>query len=106
MEMPRFFWSPSVNPTNILFYTGNRFPGWRNRLIVSGLGSRQLQLLQINKEGNVLGRPIAMLNQLGVRFRDVRQGPDGLLYVLTEMRNSGNEDTDGALLRIEPAEPE
>jgi len=106
MEMPRFFWSPSVNPTNILFYTGTRFPGWRGMLIVSGLGSKQLQLLRINKEGNVIGRPISMLNQLGVRFRDVRQGPDGFLYVLTEMRNAGNDDTDGAVLRIEPAEPD
>jgi glucose/arabinose dehydrogenase len=104
MEMPRFFWSPSVNPTNILFYTGTRFAGWRGRLIVSGLGSKQLQVLQVNKAGNVIGRPISILNQLGVRFRNVRQGPDGLLYVLTEMRLQGNEDVDGALLRIEPAD--
>jgi len=106
VEMPRFFWSPSVNPTNILFYTGTKFPGWRSSLIVSGLGSRQLQLLRINKDGNVIGRPVVMLNQLGVRFRDVRQGPDGFLYVLTEMRNAGNDDLDGSLLRIEPADPD
>jgi glucose/arabinose dehydrogenase len=73
-------------------------------LIVSGLGSKQLQLLRINKEGNIIGRPLSILNQLGVRFRIVRQGPDGFLYVLTEMRNAGNDDLDGALLRIEPAE--
>ncbi|MGH9383971.1 MAG: hypothetical protein ACRD2N_06770 [Vicinamibacterales bacterium] len=52
------------------------------------------------------GRPISILNELGVRFRDMRRGPDGFLYVLTEMRMAGNEDVDGALLRIEPADPE
>ena len=68
-------------------------------------GASRLKTIR-DKEGNVIGRPISMLNQLGVRFRDVRQGPDGFLYVLTEMRNAGNDDTDGAVLRIEPAEPE
>jgi glucose/arabinose dehydrogenase len=47
-----------------------------------------------------------MLGQLGQRFRDVRQGPDGLLYLLTEGRVAGNEDVDGSVLRIEPAEPQ
>ena len=106
LEMPVYFWNPTFNPTNILFYTGNRFPAWRRSLIVSGLGSKQVQRLTINQRGAVVGRPVSMLGQLGQRFRDVRQGPDGLLYVLTEGRVSGNEDLDGAVLRIEPAELE
>ena len=103
MEMPTYFWNPTFNPTNILFYTGSRFPAWRRSLIVSGLGSKQVQRLTINQSGAVVGRPVSMLGQLGQRFRDIRQGPDGLLYVLTEGRLSGNEDLDGSVLRIEPA---
>jgi aldose sugar dehydrogenase len=106
IEMPAFAWNPAVNPTNILFYTGTAFAGWRNSLIVSGLGSKQLQRLTINREGLVVGRPESLLGQLGLRFRDIRQGPDGALYVLTEGRPSGNDDTDGAVLRIEAAPPE
>jgi glucose/arabinose dehydrogenase len=102
MEMPAYVWNPTVNPTNILFYSGDRFVGWRGSLIVSGLGSKQLQRLAINRQGVIVGRPESLLGQLGLRFRDVRQGPDGALYVLTEGRGSGNDDTDGSLLRIEP----
>jgi glucose/arabinose dehydrogenase len=105
MEMPVYVWNPTFNPTNILFYTGNRFPGWRRNLIASGLG-KQLQRLTVNQSGAIVGRPQSFLGQLGQRFRDVRQGPDGFLYVLTETRNAGNDDVDGSVLRIEPAEPE
>jgi aldose sugar dehydrogenase len=105
MEMPVFFWNPVVNPTNILFYTGTRFPGWRGSLLVSGLGSKQLQRLPVDAKGSV-GRPQSMLGQLGLRFRDMRQGPDGFLYLLTEMQQTGNDDVDGAVLRVEPAERE
>ena len=103
MEMPAFTWNPSVNPTNIFFYTGTAFVGWRNSLIVSGLGSKQLQRLTLNRQGMVVGQPERLLTQLGLRFRDVKQASDGALYVLTEGRPSGNDDTDGSVLRIEPA---
>jgi glucose/arabinose dehydrogenase len=103
IEMPAFAWNPSVNPTNVLFYTGTAFAGWRNSLFVSGLGSKQLQRLTINRDGQIAGRPEPLLGELGLRFRDIRQGADGALYVLTEGRPSGNDDVDGALLRIEAA---
>lgn len=103
MEMPAFVWNPSVNPTNILFYTGTAFVGWRNSLFVSGLGSKQLQRLTLNRQGMIVGQPESLLGQLGLRFRDIRQAPDGALYVLTEGRPQGNDDADGAVLRIEPA---
>jgi glucose/arabinose dehydrogenase len=103
IEMPAFAWNPSVNPTNVLFYTGTAFAGWRNSLFVSGLGSKQLQRLTINRDGQIAGRPEPLLGELGLRFRDIRQGTDGALYVLTEGRPSGNDDVDGALLRIEAA---
>ena len=47
--MPAFAWNPSVNPTNVLFYTGTAFAGWRGSLLVSGLGSKQIQRLTINQ---------------------------------------------------------
>lgn len=103
IEMPIFAWNPSVNPTNILFYAGTAFAGWRGNLLVAGLGSKQIQRLTLNRQGQIVGRPESLLMQLGLRFRDIRQGPDGALYVLTEGRPSGNDDTDGSLLRIEPA---
>jgi glucose/arabinose dehydrogenase len=103
MEMPAYVWNPSVNPTNILFYTGTAFVGWRNSLLVSGLGSKQVQRLTLNRSGLVVGQPESLLGQLGLRFRDIRQGRDGALYVLTEGRPQGNDDADGAVLRIEPA---
>jgi glucose/arabinose dehydrogenase len=106
IEMPVYFWSPAFNPTALVFYTGNRFASWRRSLIVSGLGSKHLQRLSLHRNGVITGRPQSMLGQLSQRFRDVQQGPDGFLYVLTEGRLIGNDDVDGAVLRIEPAEPE
>ena len=88
--MPIFAWNPSVNPTNILFYAGSAFAGWRGNLFVAGLGSKQIQRLTLNREGRIVGRPESLLMQLGLRFRDIRQGPDGALYVLTEGRPSGS----------------
>ena len=98
IEMPVYFWNPVMNPTALLFYTGNRFTSWRRTLIVSGLGSKQLQRFPLSQQG-LNGRPQSMLGQLAQRFRNVKQGPDGFLYVLTEGRVSGNADLDGSLLR-------
>ena len=63
IEMPAFAWNPSVNPTNVLFYTGTAFAGWRNSLFVSGLGSKQLQRLTINRDGQIAGRPEPLLGR-------------------------------------------
>jgi glucose/arabinose dehydrogenase len=106
LEMPAYYWSPSFNPSNMFFYTGRKFAGWRNSLVVAGLGSKHLQRLTVTPAGVIMGRPESMLRELDIRFRDVRQGPDEFLYVLTERRTAGNEDTDGLLLRIEPAPAE
>jgi glucose/arabinose dehydrogenase len=106
MEMPVYFWSPSFNPSAILFYTGNRFPTWRLQLIVSGLRGGQLQRFSFNQKGRISGRPQLMLGQIRQRFRNVAQSLDGYLYVLTEGRIIGNEDVDGTVLRVEPAERE
>jgi aldose sugar dehydrogenase len=102
MENPRMFWVPSISPSSITFYTGNRFPSWKGNLFVGALNGKQLQRVAFNQPSQAERRE-PLLTQLDVRVRDVGQGPDGLLYVATEMRTAG-EDPDGAILRIEPAE--
>ena len=101
MEQPFLFWVPSIGVTGLTFYTGDRFPAWQGSVFVGSLFSAgpsragQVQRLTFNENGLPVGRE-SLFTELGQRIRDVRQGPDGLLYVLTD------EDA-AALLRIEPA---
>jgi aldose sugar dehydrogenase len=102
MEMPRLFWVPAISPSAITFYTGDRFPAWKGNLFVSALNGQQVQRVAFGQPVQAERRE-PLLTQLGVRFRDVQQGPDGHLYVATETRRTGG-DPDGTILRIEPAE--
>ena len=94
---------PSIAVAGGTFYTGDRFPGWKRSFFVGGLRegetprTGQIQRIEFNDKWEELRRE-PMLRELHQRIRDVRQGPDGLLYVVT------GEDQ-GALLRIEPGEP-
>jgi aldose sugar dehydrogenase len=100
MENPMVVWLPSIAITGMTFYTGDRFPHWRRNLFVGGLReggiprTGQIQRVVFNDRWEELRRE-PMLTELKQRIRDIRQGPDGLLYVLTA-------EEDGALLRIEP----
>ena len=100
MEDPAIVWLPSIGVTGMTFYTGERFPHWKRNLFVAGLReggiprTGQVQRIEFNDHWEELRRE-PMLTELKQRLRDVRQGPDGLLYVLTA-------EQDGALLRIEP----
>lgn len=93
MEQPIIFWAPSIGISGMTFYTGNRFPAWKTGLFVGALAAHQLQRLAFSDQGPVQREP--MLMPLGQRIRDVRQGPDELLYVVTD-------GDDGSVLRIEP----
>ncbi|HEX5421561.1 MAG TPA: PQQ-dependent sugar dehydrogenase [Gammaproteobacteria bacterium] len=101
-EEPIWFWTPPITPSGAVFYTGDKFPKWKRSLFVGGLRegefspTGQLKRLEFNDKWQVL-REEALLRPLHQRVRDVRQGPDGNLYVLTE-------ESDSALLKIEPAE--
>jgi glucose/arabinose dehydrogenase len=103
MEQPHIVWIPSIALSGMTFYTGDKFPGWKNNLFVGGLRqgevprTGQLQRIEFNSNWEEVRRE-PMLRELQQRIRDVRQGPDGYLYVLTE-------ENDAALIRIEPAEP-
>jgi glucose/arabinose dehydrogenase len=100
MEDPSVVWLPSIGLTGMTFYTGDRFPHWKRNVFVAGLReggiprTGQLQRIVFNERWEELRRE-PLLMELKQRIRDVRQGPDGLLYVLTA-------EEDGALLRIEP----
>lgn len=94
MEQPNHYWDPSIAPSGMAFYTADRFPAWKGNLFIGSLKFSQLVRLELDGD-KVLGEE-RMLDEVGQRIRDVRQGPDGLLYLLTD--HSG-----GQLLRIEPA---
>jgi len=101
LEQPIVFWVPSIAVSGMAVYTGDRFPAWKNNVFVGSMrmgeipGTGHLERIVFNGQTEEIRREI-MLMELRQRIRDVRQGPDGLLYLLTD------EDP-GALLRIEPA---
>ena len=94
-------WLPAVAAAGMAVYTGDRFPAWRGNVFVGSLrkggipGTGHLQRIVFNAQYEELRRE-AILLELRQRIREVRQGPDGLLYLLTD-------EDDGALLRVEPA---
>jgi glucose/arabinose dehydrogenase len=94
MEQPLLMWSPSLALSGMAVYTGDRFPDWKGNVFVGALVGAQLQRIVFNLNG-LPTRRTPLLTELKQRIREVRQGPDGLLYLLTD------EDA-GALLRIEP----
>jgi glucose/arabinose dehydrogenase len=100
MEPPMVFWVPAIAPSGLAFYDGDRFPQWKNNLFVGGMRrgevprSGHLERVDFNDQWEELHRE-SLLQDLQQRIRDVRQGPDGLLYLLTA-------ENDGALLKIEP----
>jgi glucose/arabinose dehydrogenase len=102
MDDPAFFWNPTFNPENMIFYTGDKFPRLKGSLLVAGAGSKKIAQMVI-RDDDYVRQGDTMLHELDVRFRDIRQGPDGYIYVLTEGRLRGPKDTDGMLLRLEPA---
>jgi glucose/arabinose dehydrogenase len=100
MVLPKVFWVPSITVSGIAFYTSDRIPAWKGNIFVGSMtvgrigGTGHLERIVFNEKGEQ--RRESLLVDLHQRIRDVRQGPDGLLYLLTD------EDA-GALLRIEPA---
>lgn len=100
MEDPVLHWTPSIAISGMTFYTGDRFPQWTNNLFVGGLqygriaGTGQMHRVVFNENWEEIRRE-AFFVDLRQRIRNVKQGPDGLLYVLTD-------ETDGAILRLEP----
>ena len=102
MEEPLVFWVPSIAPSGLTIYSGSRFPSWKGNVFVGSMrvgeitGTGHLQRIVVTSRGEALRREM-LLQDLKQRVRDVRQSPDGFLYVLTEEDNA-------ALIRLEPAQ--
>ena len=102
MESPLVVWLPAIAAAGMAVYTGDQFPAWRGNVFVGSLrqggipGTGHLQRIVFNERTEELRRE-SILTELRRRIREVREGPDGFLYLLTD------EEDDGALLRIEPA---
>jgi glucose/arabinose dehydrogenase len=94
LEQPVYYWDPVIAPSGMIFYTGDGFPDWKGNILVGSLQPGALVRL-VMKDGKV-AREERYLGDLGERIRDVQQGPDGLIYLITD---SGN----GRVLRVLPA---
>jgi glucose/arabinose dehydrogenase len=102
VEAPQVLWIPSIAPTGMTFYTGDRFPAWKGNLFVGSARRGEvprtggLERVVLTDKLEELRRE-SLLTELHQRIRDVRQGPDGLIYVVTD-------EDDGVLLRLEPGQ--
>ncbi|PYS53827.1 MAG: hypothetical protein DMG13_10910 [Acidobacteria bacterium] len=100
---PYISWNPALNISGMMFYTGNRFPKWKGNLLVGGLSTQQVHRVAFTRDRPDLSAPLftqireALLTQIGGRVRDLRQGPDGLIYFVTY------DERSGSVMRIEPA---
>ena len=111
MEQPEIVWIPSIAPSGLVFYSGDRFPAWRGDLFAGSLMTGRidrtghLERIELNRQG-MEERREWLLADLRQRIRDVDQGPEGLLYVLTGGSFLGRDPERGAaaLLRIEPVD--
>jgi glucose/arabinose dehydrogenase len=93
MEQPIHYWDPSIAPSGMAFYTGDKFPKWKGSLLVGALSFRLVSRLVL--DGRKIVAEERILDELGERIRDVRQGPDGYVYLLTDSNN-------GRILRLRP----
>jgi aldose sugar dehydrogenase len=94
LEQPVYYWDPSIAPSGMTFYTGDKFPAWKGSLFVGALKFQLLARLEV--DGNRIVKEERLLEGMGDRIRDVLQGPDGYLYLLTD-------EDDGRILRLELA---
>ena len=93
MQEPTYYWDPVIAPSGLQYYSGNAFPAWRGSLFVGGLGGKKLVRLVLDGT-RVVGEEFLLADR-NQRIRDVRQGPDGLLYLVTD-------ETAGAVWKIVP----
>lgn len=93
LEQPMVQWTPSIAPSGMTFYRGEQFPAWKDSLMISTLAARNVRRVEL--DGNEVVAQETLFDELGSRFRDVRTGPDGALYLLTDAAA-------GQVLRVVP----
>lgn len=91
---PALVWRSGIAPSGLMVYTGERFPEWKGDLFAGGLRDQSVRRIKLDAAGRVTGEEII---RIGSRVRAVAQGPDGLIYILTD-------ESDGRLLRLEPSD--
>jgi glucose/arabinose dehydrogenase len=99
LEEPVVFWVPAIAVSGLSFYNGDKFPAWKGNAFVGAMRNntgQHIQRIQFNAQGNPTGREL-MLGELKQRIREVKPGPDGFIYALTD-------ETFGAVLRIAPGQ--
>jgi glucose/arabinose dehydrogenase len=85
MEQPAAFWVPSIAPSGLMIYNGDKFPEWRGNVFAGGLSAQHQRLSRVTLEGTtVTGREPLLAGEY--RIRDVREGPDGYIYIATDNR--------------------
>jgi glucose/arabinose dehydrogenase len=94
MEQPIIQWTPVIAPSGMAFYSGDLFPQWKGNLFIGGLATRILVRLELN--GDKIVKEERLLGNMSERIRDVRNGPDGAIWLLTD-------NTAGRILRVTPA---
>ncbi len=99
MESPEYFWVPSIAASGLIVYNGSQFPRWNGNIIAGGLAGEQLARLTMTEDGLGVATEETLLHHIG-RIRDVRQGPDGYIYVALEDRSRAPT----AVVRLEPAD--
>ena len=98
MEQPKAFWVPSIGISGLMFYTGDKFPNWKGNAFIGGMSGQWRQLVRVSLGGEtVANREPLLFGQY--RLRDVRQGPDGFIYLATDSQGP-NQTT--AIIRLEP----
>jgi glucose/arabinose dehydrogenase len=95
MQDPQFFWSPSIAPSGLAVYHGTKFPQWQDKLLVGALAARGIVVLRQGKQTGLLVEEQRLLTTLKTRIRDVRVGPEGAVYLLTD-------DAHGRISRLAP----
>jgi glucose/arabinose dehydrogenase len=109
MEMPFMYWTPSISPNSLVWYTGEKLPPWRGNLFIGALNGQTLQRVAFDQPAPQAERRDSLFMSLGRRWRHVAQSPDGYLYAVTERRTLGTpadpgDATSGVVYRIEPAD--
>ena len=102
------FWMPAISPSSIMIYTGDRFPSWKGHYFIGALSGQQLQRVAFNQPPPQTERRESLLVPLDARVRDVRQAPDGTIYLAVERDTqlgpgSTRLTPTGSILRITPA---
>ncbi|PCH59102.1 MAG: hypothetical protein COC19_07615 [SAR86 cluster bacterium] len=95
LERPLHFWVPSIATANMMIYSGDKFPSWQGNIFVGGLAGQQIARVSLKDDNKTIAGEETLLNGYG-RVRDIRQGPDGYIYVAVE--------STGEIIRLEPAD--